>query len=136
MPRIERKIEIESSQEKIYNIVMDADVISRWNPVVDLAEVETDKMLLKTNLGDLNVINTESIEYESLTLQLEKGDINSIGYILAPKKDKTEVMLWSEFNDKKFTKSYKSVGDMVLKSLKHYTEFIEEGGNPEDYDKK
>ena len=136
MPRIERKIEVESSPESIFNIVMDVGVISRWNPAVDDAEVETDKMLLKTNLGNLNVINIENVENKSLTLQLEKGNINSIGYILTSKKEKTEVMLWSEFNDKKYTKTYKNVGDLVLRGLKRYSEFIEEGGNPEDFDKK
>jgi len=136
MPRIERKIEVESSPESIFNIVMDADIISRWNPAVDDSEVETDKMLLKTNLGNLNVINIENVENKSLTLQLEEGNINSIGYILTSKKEKTVVMLWSEFNDKKYTKTYKNVGDLVLRGLKRYSEFIEEGGNPEDFDKK
>ena len=136
MPRIERKIEVESSPESIFNIVMDTDIISRWNPAVDDAEVSTDNILLKTNLGSLNVINTESIENESLVIQIEGGNINSIGYSLTPKKDKTEVRLWSEFNDKKYTKTYKNVGDLVLRGLKRYSEFIEEGGNPEDFDKK
>lgn len=136
MPRIERKIEIESSPEGIFNIVMDAGVVSRWNPAVDEAEVGTDNILLKTNLGNLNIINTESVENKSMTTQMEEGNINSIGYILTPKKDKTEVMLWSEFNDKKYTKTYKNVGDLVLKSLKRYSEFIKGGGNPEDFDKK
>ena len=71
-----------------------------------------------------------------MTIQLEKGNINSIGYVLTPKKEKTEVMLWSEFDDKKLIKSYKDVEDLVLKSLKQFSEFVEDGGNPDDYNKK
>lgn len=136
MPRIERKIEIESSPESIFNIVMDVGIVSRWNPVVDDAEQSPDNLLLKTNLGDLNIINTDSVENESMMIEVETGNINSIGYFLTPKKDKTEVMLWGEFNDKKYTKTYKNVADLILKSLKRYSDFIEEGGNPEDFDKK
>jgi carbon monoxide dehydrogenase subunit G len=133
--RIERKIDIESSPESIFNIVMDANIISRWNPAVDDAEVSADSILLKTNLGSLNVINTESKENESLAIKIEGGNISSIGYNLTPKKDKTEVMLWSEFTDKKYTKTYKNVGDLVLRGLKRYSEFIEGGGTPEDFEK-
>jgi hypothetical protein len=136
MPRIERKIEIESSPKSIFNIVMDVGIVSRWNPVVDDAEQSPDNLLLKTNLGDLNIINTDSVENESMMIEVETGNINSIGYFLTPKKDKTEVMLWGEFNDKKYTKTYKNVADLILKSLKRYSDFIEEGGNPEDFDKK
>lgn len=136
MPRIERKIEIDSSPESIFSIVMDAGIVSRWNPAVDDAEQSPDNLLLKTNLGDLNIINTESVENESMMIEVEKGNINSIGYFLTPKKDKTEVKLWGEFNDKKYTKTYKNVADLILKSLKRYSDFIEGGGNPEDFNKK
>ena len=136
MQRIERKINIESSPDRIFSIVMDPNIISKWNPAVDLAEQKDENLLLKTSIGDLNIINTESEENKYMTIQLEKGNINSIGYVLTPKKEKTEVMLWSEFDDKKLIKSYKDVEDLVLKSLKQFSEFVEDGGNPDDYNKK
>ncbi|MFX1280543.1 MAG: hypothetical protein ACFFA3_14295 [Promethearchaeota archaeon] len=136
MHRIERKIDIESSPERIFGIVMDPNIISKWNPAVDLAEQRDENLILKTSIGDLNIINTESEENKYMTIQLEKGNVDSIGYILTPKKEKTEVMLWSEFDDKKFIKAYKDVEDLVLKSLKQFSEYLEDGGNPDDYDKK
>ncbi|MFW9819314.1 MAG: hypothetical protein ACFFE5_06865 [Candidatus Thorarchaeota archaeon] len=55
---------------------------------------------------------------------------------MEPKGNLIEVTLWTEFENKKLRKGYEKTTDLVLKSLKNYVDFIEEGGDPEDTDKK
>ena len=63
--------------------------------------------------------------------------MNSIGYILAPKKaDQTEVIMWTEFDDKKQSKLFKKTADRILTGLKTYAEYIEGGGDPDHAEAK
>ncbi|MFX1363359.1 MAG: hypothetical protein ACFFCE_10095 [Promethearchaeota archaeon] len=62
--------------------------------------------------------------------------MDSIGYILEPKGDLTEVKLWTEFENKKFRKIFEKTANLVLKSLKNYVNFLKDGGDPEDFNKK
>ncbi|MFW9972689.1 MAG: hypothetical protein ACFFDF_21065 [Candidatus Odinarchaeota archaeon] len=61
--------------------------------------------------------------------------MNSIGYILTPKANETEVIIWTEFDDKKFSKLYKKTADIILEGLQKYAYFIENGGDPDAYKK-
>ena len=135
--RLEKKIEIKSSVSKIYEVVRDEDVVSLWNPSVDsVSQPAEDKFLLKTSIGDLNIVSWETVENERATWTLDMSNINQIGYILNPKGDLVEVTLWLDFDNKKHKKGYVKVGELVLKGLKRYVEFLEEGGDPKEYDKK
>ncbi|MFX1500565.1 MAG: hypothetical protein ACFFDH_06315 [Promethearchaeota archaeon] len=79
---------------------------------------------------------TETIEDEHVSWRIENSDMNSIGYILEPKGDLTEVTLWTEFENKKFKKSFEKTANLVLKNLKNYVDFLKDGGDPEDFNKK
>ena len=67
---------------------------------------------------------------------MKNSIMNSIGYILEPKGDIVETTLWVDLDDEKLAKGYEKVGELTLKALKNFVEFLEEGGNPEDFDKK
>ncbi len=135
--KIEKKNEIKSSASKIYEVVTDEDIVSLWNPSVDSVSQPTeDKYFLKTSVGDLNIVSWETVENERATWTLDMSNLNQIGYILKPKGELVEVTLWLDFNNKKLKKSYLKVGDLILKGLKRYIEFLEEGGAPNEYDKK
>ena len=136
--RIDKKIEISSNPERIYDIVIDGENAPRWNLALDgiIQQEEGKKFLLKSSIGDLLIVDTETVENEHVTWRMEDSDVNSIGYILDPKGDFTEVTIWTEFENKKLRKEFETTADLVLKSLKNYVDFLEEGGNPEDFDKK
>jgi len=62
--------------------------------------------------------------------------MSAIGYVLSPKGDSVEVMIWGEFDNEKMEKAMGKAGEIFIESLKKFAEFLEEGGNPDDYDKK
>ncbi|MFX1590127.1 MAG: SRPBCC family protein [Promethearchaeota archaeon] len=136
MPKLERKIEIKSTPEKIYNIVIDGLNTPKWNPIVTaVTPIEDDKIQLETDIGGITIINTETDENKSVTWHMEKSDMNSIGYILTPTQEATKVKIWTEFDDKKLSKLYKKEADSILTGLKNYVDFVENGGNPDLYKK-
>ena len=137
MPRVERTIDISASQDKIFKIVDDDADYARWNIVVnEVTVLGPGHNFFKSNVGDILIVDTEAVENEHVTWHMENSDLNSIGYIIEPKGDLSEVTIWTEFENKKLVKGYEKVADLVLKGLKNYVDFIEEGGDPEDFDKK
>jgi hypothetical protein len=136
LPKLERKIDIESTPENIFKIVTDGLNTPIWNPsVTAVTPIEDDKTQLETDVGGVTIIKTEADENKSTTFYMEKSDMNSIGYILTPKAHKTEVTIWTEFDDKKLSKLYKKTADTMLEGLKKYVDFIENGGDPHVYKK-
>ncbi len=135
--KIEKKIEINSSASKIYEVVTDEDVVSLWNPSIDSVSQPTeDKYFLKSSVGDLNIVSWETVENERATWTLDMSNLNQIGYILKSMGEIVEVTLWIDFDNKKLKKGYLKVGELVLNGLKRYVEFLEDGGDPKEYDKK
>ena len=59
-----------------------------------------------------------------------------MGYLINSKGDKTDVTGWAEFKDEKNEKMIFKAGELLLDSLKRYAEYINEGGDPEAFDKK
>ncbi len=136
--RIEENIKIDSSPKRIYDILIDGENTPKWNIALDevIEKEEGEKFLLKSTIGDILIIDTDRVENKQVTWHMEKSDMSSIGYIVEPKGDRTEVKLWTEFENKKLIKGYEKTAELVLNSLKKYVDFIEEGGDPEDFDKK
>ena len=136
--RMEKKIEIKSSPKRIYDILIDADIIMKWNPGVDeITEREEGKeFFLKSSIGDILIVDWEQVENKSATWHMKDSNMNSIGYILEPKGDLVETTLWVDLDDEKKAKGYDKVGNLTLKSLKNFIEFLEDGGDPEDFDKR
>jgi hypothetical protein len=136
VPKLERKIEIDSTPEKIFKIITDGFNTPKWNPAVDsVIEVGENKFQLDTDIGGITIIKTETEENKHVTWYTENSQINIIGYTLTPKKKSTKVNIWSEYDDKDQSKLFKETADNILLGLKNYAEFIEEGGNPDEYKK-
>ncbi len=135
---MEKKIEIKSSPKRIYDILIDAEIITKWNPGVnEIAEKEEGKEFhLKSSIGDIIIVDWEQVDNESATWHMKNSTINSMGYILKPKGDIVETTLWVDLDNEKLAKGYEKVGELTLKGLKNFVDFLEEGGNPEEFDKK
>lgn len=136
MPKLEKSIEINASLQKIYQILNDYLSLPVWNIVVtECEQIESNKYFLKTNVGD--VINTEieNVPEERMTSTQEGSPMQKIGYIFSSKGDSVVVTLWTEFEleDQRFVLDM--AGDLFLKSLKVYVDFLSSGGNPKDYKK-
>ena len=136
MPKIEKKIEIKASIEKVYEILNDYMSLPRWNIVVtEIEQLEAKKYFLKTNVGDVTNIEIENIPHEKMTSIQEGSPMKKIGYIFEPKGDVTIVTLWAEFELEDQRMIMEMAGDLFLKSLKVYVDYLVAGGNPEDYKK-
>ncbi len=135
--RVERKIEINASQKKIFDILDDTHLGPKWNLAAnEVTEISQGKFAVKSTVGDFTSTRIETIANEKLTLKIEGGIFNTMGYILAPKGDMVEVIIWGEFDNEKNEKILVKAGEIVLKALKLFAEFLEEGGDPEEFDKK
>jgi len=136
--RMEKMIEIKSSPKRIYDILIDAEIITKWNPGVNeiTEKKEGEEFFLKSSVGDILIVGWEQVENESATWHMKNSTMNSLGYVLQPKGDIVETTLWADLDNKKLAKGYEKVGELTLKALKNFVDFLEEGGNPEDFDKK
>ena len=53
MPRVEKKIDIAASQDKIFEIIDDDDNYAKWNIVVnEVTKLGEGNYFFKTNVGD------------------------------------------------------------------------------------
>ena len=136
MPIAERKIEIQSPVEKVYEILNDYLALPRWNIVVtECTQLESKKYFLKTNVGDITNIEIENIPFEKMTSIQEGSPMQKIGYIFEPKGDTTVVTMWAEFELEDQRQIMEMAADLFLKSLKVYVDYLNAGGNPEEYKK-
>ena len=136
MPIAEKKKEIKASVEKVYGILNDYMGLPRWNIVVnEIKQLESKKYFLKTNVGDVTNIEIENIPREKMTSIQEGSPMKKIGYIFEPKGDVTKVTLWTEFELEDQRMIMEMAGDLFLKSLKVYVDYLVAGGDPEDYKK-
>ena len=137
MPSIELKIEVDSPVEKIYEILNDYLNLPRWNIVVtECTQLEPKKYFLKTNVGDVTNTEIENIPNEKMTSIQEGSPMQKMGYIFKPKSSSaTIVTLWAEFEMEDQRNIMEMAGDLFLKSLKVYANYLKDGGNPEDFKK-
>lgn len=137
MPRTDIKKEINAPVEKVYEILNDLMILPRWNiAVTDITELEKDKYFLKTNVGDMTNIVRENVPNERITSDQIDSPMTKIGYILNPKGEGVEVTLWSEFEEESSRVVLDMAGELFVKSLKVYVDYVMDGGNPEEYKKK
>ena len=137
MPRVERNIEINAPQKDIFNILNNTMIGPKWNLAVnEVTKISETEFAVKSTVGAFTTIRTETVDPERLSMNIDGGIFNSMGYILNPKGDIVEATIWGEFDDEKNEKILVKAGELLLKCLKNYAEFLEEGGNPENFDKK
>jgi hypothetical protein len=137
LPKLERKIKIESIPENIFKVVTDGFNTPKWNPAVDsVIEIDDKKFKLETDLGPILINKIETDKNKSTTWYTESSTMHIIGYNLNPKKEKeTEVVIWTEYDDKSQSKLFKQTADLILEGLKNYVEYIDTGGDPDTYKK-
>jgi len=135
--RVERNIEINTSQKKVFDILDDAMLGPKWNLAVnELTKISENTYAAKSTVGDFTSIRTETVEPDKISMRIEGGVFNSMGYILNPKGDMVNATIWGEFDDEKNEKMLVKAAEILLKGLKNFAEFLEDGGNPDDFDKK
>ena len=135
--RVERNNEINASQKRIFDILDDAMLGPKWNLALnELTKISEDTYAAKSTIGDFTSIRTETVEPDKISMRIEGGVFNSMGYILKPKGDMVEATIWGEFDDEKNEKILVKAAEILLKGLKNFAEFLEEGGNPDDFNKK
>ena len=137
MVLVERNTEIKASQERIFDI-LDAPLLSpKWNLAAnDITQISEGKFNVKSTVGDFTTIRTETLEPEKISLKIEGGIFNAMGYILNTKGDMVNTTIWGEFDDEKNEKILVKAAELQLKGLKNFAEFLEDGGNPDDFNKK
>lgn len=135
--RVERNIEINTSQKRVFDILDDAMLGPKWNLAVnELTKISENTYAAKSTVGDFTSIRTETVEPDKISMRIEGGVFNSMGYILNPKGDMVNATIWGEFDDEKNEKMLVKAAEILLKGLKNFAEFLEDGGNPDDFDKK
>jgi len=137
LPKVERKLNIAASQDRIFKIIDDDNDYPRWNIVVnEVKELGPGNYFFKTNVGDVTSTRVETKPPESLYAKQEGSPMTSLGYILKPMGDVVEATIWAEFDDANQEPVLGIAGEMLLKSLKKYAEYLEAGGNPKEFSKK
>ena len=136
MPIAEQKKEIPTIVEEVYEILNNYLDLPRWNIVVtECTQLESKKYFLKTNVGDITNIEVENIPLEKMTSIQEGSPMQKIGYVFEPKGDTTVVTMWAEFELEDQREVMEMAADLFLKSLKVYVDYLNAGGNPEEYKK-
>ena len=137
MVRIERKIEIKSSQKKVFAILDEPEKFPIWNITVNAVDIIEPKKkgFVKTTVGNFTSTRSKTVENKSISYDIDGGVFNKMGYTLIAKGGGTEVTLWAEFDDASQEKILLKAGEVLLNSLKKYAEYIEGGGNPAEYKK-
>jgi hypothetical protein len=137
MPELESKIEINASPEVIFKVLDDFNSAKIWNIVItESEELEPNKKYFyKTNVGDMTTTRTETIENEKIVMLQDGSPIQQMAYIVKPKGAGTEVTLWGIFELEEQRSVMIMAGELLLKSLKTYMNYLMAGGNPKEYKK-
>ena len=137
LSRVERKIEIKTSPKKIYDILNNDELETVWNITVNESiEIAPDKYSVKSTVGDFISTITERVENEKISFSMEGSAFSKLGYIVLPKGDGSEVTIWAEIEDEKQEKMLLKAAEILLEGLKKFADFMEKGGNPDEFDKK
>ncbi len=137
MVHVERNIDIEASVERVFEIIDDTSLGVKWNLTAnEIKEIEPGKNAIKSTVGDIITTRTETVQNEKISLSVDGGPFSAMGYIISKKGAASNVTLWADFEDEKQEKMLVKAGELLLKSLKIFVEFVESGGSPDEYDKK
>ena len=135
--RIERKIEINASQKGIFDILDNVDLMPIWNLAINsVKKIDEGRYLINSTVGETSSTRMETVPNDRIATKQEGGPMSGVGYVLSPKGDSVEVMIWADFDNEKLEKAMGKAGEIFIESLKKFAEYLEEGGNPDEYDKK
>ncbi len=102
----------------------------------DSKKIEEGKFLVKSKIGEITVIREEIVPNEKFVVKQEGSPLKSVEYNLFSKGDSVEVIIRAEPKIEKRLENVERAGEMFLKSLKAYAEYLESGGNPDNFNKK
>ncbi|MFX1418541.1 MAG: SRPBCC family protein [Promethearchaeota archaeon] len=137
MTKVMAKIEINAPPNKIYNTLTDLSFNSKWNPaVLEITETGPNKRAVKTQSEDYTFTVIEQKENESFTCEAVSEYFNSFGYSLKTKGDITEVSSWIDYKIVEHEKILQRGIKYILGGLKSFVEFLEDGGDPDEFDRK
>jgi len=137
MTRIEQSQKVSACAETLFKVLNDYEGYSRWNPMILKSEKNGKGYIFKTNLGEQLIKGKDRVpflkvshEYKDNPYIAETGEMFRIG---ADCKDTTVTFYAVPKNGN--SKRCEKETEIKLKSLKHYAEYIEQGGNPDQYSK-
>jgi len=137
MAKVERKIEINAPPKIIYDCLIEISLILKWNSTVkEITQTGPNEGSIKSTGGDYTFTIIERKENEMFTSTAESENFTSYGYILKAKGDLTEVSAWIDY---KIVEHEEILGRgilFILNDLKKFAEYLEDGGDPDEYDKK
>ncbi|MFX1365482.1 MAG: SRPBCC domain-containing protein [Promethearchaeota archaeon] len=137
MPIIERNIEINAPTNKVWEILLNRDFIPKWNfSVKEISELEPGKILMKTNVGDYISTRTEIIENEKICMKADHPEFGEYCFILKEKGDMTELSYSVDYKTITKEKIQARSLEILLKEIKKFVEYLEDGGEPDEYDRK
>jgi len=91
---------------------------------------------VKSTTGDFTYTTTDQMENERISIEVEHPDINRYGYILKEKGDMTNLSYWVDYKFVEHEKILERANMVLLKGLKNFVEYLEDGGDPDEYDAK
>jgi hypothetical protein len=136
MTRIESKTEIRSTPKKIYEALTNPSLITKWNITIkELNQLTPDKFEIKSTIGDFISTITERVENKRISFNVDNPDYNAYGYILKTKGEVTELSYWADYKIVEHKKILKRYQIHHLNNVKNFIDFVEDGGNPDDFNK-
>ncbi|MFX0019786.1 MAG: SRPBCC family protein [Promethearchaeota archaeon] len=137
MAKVESRIEINAPPSIIYNSLTDISLIRKWNSTVkEITQTGPNESFIKSTGGNYTYTNIERKENEIFTNTAESEYFTSFGYVLKAKGDLTEVSAWIDYKIVEHEKILERGILFILNDLKKFAEYLEGGGDPDEYDKK
>ncbi|MFW9936914.1 MAG: SRPBCC family protein [Candidatus Thorarchaeota archaeon] len=136
MAKVESKIEIKSTPKRIYEVLTNPSLITKWNITIkELNQLSPDKHEIKSTIGNFISTVTERVENERISFKVDNPDYNAYGYVLEAKGDITELFYWADYENVEHEKILKRYQIHHLNHVKKFIDFLEDGGDPDNYDK-
>jgi hypothetical protein len=138
MTRIEKSEKVSASAETLFKVLKDYEGYSKWNPMILTSEKNGKGYIFKTPSGEQCINANERVPF----LKTSHSYLNN-PYILETGetfrtctecKD-TNVTIYAVSSNGKITDEMYKETELKLKGLKHYSEFLQKGGKPENYSK-
>ena len=137
MPKLEKKVEISAPVKKVWEVLTDMERYPKWQiDKKELKELEPNKYFVKSTSGDYTYDITEFIENKRISVKTDHPEITGVSYILNKKGDITEISCWVEYKTITYEKMIMRSLKIKTRSFKEYVEYIEDGGDPDEYDIK
>lgn len=137
MPKLERSIEINAPANKVWKVLTNSELIPKWNITIkEITELESNIGTVKSNVGDFTFEMMEQVEDKRIIAEVDHPAFSGYGYILNEKGAVTELSYWVDY--KTITKEEIQARSLniILNEIKNFAEFLEDGGDPEEYSRK